>query len=840
MSLAPLSWLARMLALSLLVFGPARTALAAGERDVIHHGPALDVQIERGSTRLPLSLVNRLRAGDRVLVRPEKDTIAKGDWVLLLARVSARGNQVQSQHFDLAKLTDHAAIEITDDGQVPVIMLAPQLRNLFGLNTSLLESSRLLDEVLRADPQRFHDLQRADQINQAIQALSRGIERRVSGQQHAQAVQAAREVAARFGVRQVDDECFKTQTVNTECVATSIVANRDFVLPGAKDLSEMIGLRKGADLNSFLTAELRVLSQATEYLGSKYRDTYDFAPTFGRRQPRGSRVELFSIARFRSGSIKTAYIYVPSWFAGQVPRLRPGDGLAPCYAAGRLPMQVIGTLPLGNYWHDWLMTVTDPSDDQTLVEVEGLRFDPDSGTFRFDAAFTDIPAARRGNSVKVTLSGQFGFDPVDVDTIEMMLPLRTARQVTDAIKGLDQLAAGERLRLALSDASAGACVTGMTLETAQGAIFRSNPDTAATLDLDLSVASAGTAQLSVLQYGVAPLVVPLRIRPAAARIEQLEHADLDDKLTVRGSRLERIANIEVGGMICDPSGVIASSPRAAGDSASLQLICRGGSFENDRLPDQAIIHHRDGEPRAFSVPLRKSAAKPAVRLMSDTPTGLLVTPSAKALQWQLSPQETYLTEDSGLSLLLQTIPPYRLARSAYQLQLRVADDPRSDREPFTAALIADFSHDELRTRNPLNFQRDLLPSVVNPLEFRVMHQASQLVSDWQPIGRSVVLLPDLDKASCSPDGSTLWISGRNLDLIDGIRVDDPAQGVPNPVFAPPSFDPCPNGLCLRLPAGAEVAGRIQVRLRWVSGRDFSVRIPPADLACAPGQTPTKR
>ena len=78
-----------------------RQAASANVCRLSASGPALDVQIERGSTRLPLSLVNRLLAGDRVLVRPEKDTLAKGDWVLLLARVSARGNQVQSQHLSL-------------------------------------------------------------------------------------------------------------------------------------------------------------------------------------------------------------------------------------------------------------------------------------------------------------------------------------------------------------------------------------------------------------------------------------------------------------------------------------------------------------------------------------------------------------------------------------------------------------------------------------------------------------------------------------------------------------------------------------------------------------------
>ena len=113
---------------------------AAWTQDVIHHDPILEVEVKRGENQLPLALVDKLRKGDLLLVRPDTETLAKGDWFLLLARVSPTGNQVVSQHFEVADLKSPAQFEITADNQAIVIMLAPQLRNLFGLYTSLNES----------------------------------------------------------------------------------------------------------------------------------------------------------------------------------------------------------------------------------------------------------------------------------------------------------------------------------------------------------------------------------------------------------------------------------------------------------------------------------------------------------------------------------------------------------------------------------------------------------------------------------------------------------------------------------------------------------------------------
>ncbi|MFM6991921.1 MAG: hypothetical protein ACKOWD_11665 [Rhodoferax sp.] len=303
-----LSSFCRGLALACVVLLAGLQAQAEG---LIHHGPRLDIQIQRGSERLSIFKVNQLRQGDKVLVRPVQSSMAKGDWVLMLGRISPAGNEVQTKAFDLARLEGFAELEITANEQVPVILLAPQLRNMFGLYTSFVESELLLKEVIQSDPQRFYDLQKVDQVNQAITALTQGLDQLVVNRNPEQAMASAKAMAFKFGVSQVDPDCFKGNAVNTQCVAMSMVANKDFVLPTSSDLGMLVGSKGAADLTKFLTDKLGIFSDASDFLTHKFRDQYDFATTFGRPLAGTQQTELFSLARFRNGHIKTAYVYPP-------------------------------------------------------------------------------------------------------------------------------------------------------------------------------------------------------------------------------------------------------------------------------------------------------------------------------------------------------------------------------------------------------------------------------------------------------------------------------------------------------------------------------------------------
>ena len=809
-----MSFLWSRLFLILICLGALGPGLRAEE--MIHHGPVLDIQVQRGNDSLSLFHVPRLRKGDRVRVQPDMNSLAKGDWVLLLARVSPSGNQVETFGFDLDDLKAPATLEITADEQVPVILLAPQLRNLFGLYTSFSESADLLKQALMADPQRFFDLQKLDQINQAITALSQGLDQVVLNRSPEQGIAAAKALAVKFGVRNIDPECFKNNTVNTQCVAANIVANKDFVLPSTSELGMVMGQKKAADLTSFLTANIRVFSEAGDFLTHKFRDQYDFAPTFGRRKGDTWKTELYALARFKNGNIKTAYVYVPAWFSGAAPRLAVEDTPPACLSGGRLEVKVSGRLPVMNYWHGWDMTLRHPQTRETLAQLDNIQFVPERGVFQFGevVAFpVDMPPA---SEVTASISGKFGFDTVELSTFR--LALVPQGDLTPRLGGTASLISGEAGELHLGTPETIPCVDRLTLERQGVALARSKPETPNQLKVDLSHVSPGEATLWVAIKGSEPQSLPLSILRARAHVKQIEHAELDDQLQVSGEQLERIASVQVGEMRCVPQSVQEETQT----HARLSLTCPEDIRHNARLADWVTVHHRDDEPPAFQVRLKKTAAAPRFQ-MAASAQALLVRPSSKALQWGLTPHEIFFSEDSGLSLLLQSVEGYALARGNYTLQLRFVDDPISAQTPITAPLMADFPHQELRTRTPLTFKGLELPSVINPLEFRVRHEASGLQGAWRPLNRAVLMLPDLRKVSCAPEAGKLWVHGTQLDLLDGAAwlANDADPSRPVGELAPSVLEPCPDGLCLLLPVPREQR-KLSVALHWVNQRVFSV------------------
>lgn len=805
---------------SLLLLCCLAWSFICSAQNVIHHGPTLDVQVQRGDERLPLALVNRLRQGDRLLVTPDTSTLTKDGWVLLLAQVSPTGNQVSSKHFEVSQLTTPAELEITADNQVAVIMLAPQLRNLFGLYTSLTESASLLNDVLRGDPQRFYELQKVDQINQAIQAISQGLAKRMAGSKPQESIQAARDLAAKFGIRTIDPECLRNDVVNAECVATQIVINKDFSLPSTSDLNAMLGNKKAVDFNSFLLSNLRMFSEASDYLGNKYRDSYDFAPTFGRRQQGSAKVDLYSIARFRKGNIKTAYIYVPSWFSGNAPALQAASKTETCFNRGQLQLQLQGKLPLVNYWHDWHIQVSDAQTGNDLGHATGLAFDPDTARLSFDPMQFDESMYPKSHEVVVDVKARFGFDSLAIKPVRMRLPTKDADRLLQATDGQSSLISGEQAQLVVRDAAVAACIDSISLEFADGQLVRSAQATPAKLDVDLTQKQPTDLKLSIHQTGASPLAYALRVLPPRARITRIAHAQAESSILVTGTQLERVARIEVGKVLCTADDAVTHPTMLN----TWVLSCDGDIRDNAKLPDQVSVVHRNDEPGVMRVALTKTATQPRFVISEQAPNAIVVSPSTKALLWGLSPTGSYMSEDSGLNLLLQAQAPYALVRGTYMLQLRFKNDPQTEAKPIQASLIADFAHNELRTRSPVSFAQAELPSVVNPLEYRISHQPSGLSNEWQSLPRQVLWLPELQGATCAPQGDAIWVHGKRLDLIDAVRMGTDGN------FQSAQLVSCPKGLCLNLPTSA-AESQLTVRLRWVDDRLFQPNIPNIKQAC---------
>ncbi len=808
------------------VWAPATFAQQAA----LHQGPSLRVVVQRGEHRLPLRLVPQLKAGDTVWVEPVVDKLAQGDWVLMLASTSPTGTHVQAQFHDVRGLQGPARFDMAADGLALVVVLAPQLRNLFGLNTSLSESASILKDVLTKDPQRFFDLQRVDQINQAITLIGQSLNRRIQGQTPAQAKETTLEWASQYGPNPIDPQCFQPGGVNAVCVAHAMVSGNQFSLPSTNDLSSLVGLNKSVDLNSLLTANLKFFSDAGEYLGSKYRDTYDFAPTYGQRDPASDQIHLYSLARLRSGKVKTAYIFVPAWFGGVVPRYQFSPLRPLCLNDGTLSYRALDPLPLIDHWHQWVFQLQDAQGQSELARASRVRFLVDESSFAHEWRKEDLAKLAGTSPLRMGIRSRFGFDEVSLPSVEVHLPFANAEQIQAQLQGLDDLVAGTQAPLQFRSNALAACVQKVSLQRAGVVLESREGPFRSAWNLNLNNLPAGPVTLEVTQSGMPPLSLDVMVHSAPAGVTRLEHPKGESWILAKGQRLDQLQSILVGQVRCLP---------AKGDRASesqWRFECPAGS-ERDLTQDVATPEQANTRWRSTAQRLIQLPALPRVVVSRQVAHAVLAVPSPKFRQWNLTLDANWVSDDSGLNLLLQAVAPYRLKQGVHELQARFTDDPLSDQNPFKAPLIVDLAHNELRTRTPLRFDAARLPGVINPIEYRVVNLTTGEQSNWEPLGKSVLLLPLLKAHSCVPETQERLIHGEGLDRIDEwilikTQTPDAIHRVPSNLTA------CDAGLCQRLP---HVPGmnRVQVSLRWVQPDRFTVTLPVSDESCLVKPSPAQ-
>jgi hypothetical protein len=807
----------------------ANAAATTATSEISHPGPAITAYVKRGDDKLPIFLVDHLHKGDKLVVTTNKTEKGDGSWLLVLALVSPLSNKVDAQKFDLTEQKGEASIDITADDQVPVMVLAPQVRTLFGLHTSFSESATLIVEAIKSDPQRFVDLQKIDQIDHAITLLMSALDATIQSQKPEQAVEAAKALAAKFGVKFVDSACFKDNVVNTRCVAVNIVTSKDMIVPASDDLWSSSGPNAAAaKIPTDLFASLKIVTEASTYLVNKYGDNYDFAPSSGHRQD-GDGIQLMTSARFKSGDVKTAYAYVPSWFVGKQPEVMVASKLPACLPKGEFGANVKGVLPLENYWHDWEMVLLEPGTHTEIARFSDVHFKPDLGVFTFDYKKSKRDLPMDGRQLEATLVGKFAFLPVTVAPFKVTLP--TTDNLIDHISGIDNLVSGEHVKLRYDAPEGNSCVEEMALQIDGKTVGGNNSDAHSELSVDLGKVEPGSAMLEIEQYGLAKQYLPVSIKKRKAHIQRLVHFDLETDVTADGDNLDRIDYLQVGHDECRPS----TANSTATPMTTRVFSCPAEIASNANFPAQVTVRHLEQEPASFEFPVTKIGARPHMTVDGGN-TALVTVLSPKGLQWNLNADDSFVTEDSGVNVLLHAFGGYHLSRGPYMLQLKFADDPLTDQTPISVPLMSDLAHNELRTRAPISFTGVQLPSVVNPIFYRVQHQATGLIGDWQPLNRSAVFFPQFGIVSCSPDGDGLLVHGSQLELIDWASNDLKRTAntrKANAAGNSAALTRCDQGLCLGINTLAS-GNKLRVKLHWIDDRFFDVTFPNVPT-CAAGK-----
>jgi len=642
-----------------------------------------------------------------------------------------------------------------------------------------------------------------------------------------QAVDAAKALAAKFGVKYVDPDCFKDSAVNTKCVAAFIVSSADLAVPSDDIWSAAGPNAASVKMPTDFFASLKLMTETGTYLANKYGDNYDFAPSLGQRLRASTEIQLFTNARFKSGDIKTAYVYVPSWFEGKTPEVSMDNKIASCLTKKEMTASVKGNIPLLNYWHDWNLVLHAHGTDKTVAQFKSVDFRPDTGMFSVDSSGSEL--ALNGQIYDATLTGKFGFSNVKINSFHVVLP--TDVPLAGQLSGVDNLISGEQPKLVIKDNNNYACVQQMNL-LVNDITVATNSESATPLELtaDLNKIEPGPATLEIQQYGAPTQKLAVTIFKRRAHLQKISHHDLETTLTVTGDNLDRIDVIQLANkLICHPvdeTGSIASNnPGSTMPATSRTFACPDDAALNAGFPDKVSISYKESEPAPFDFKVSKLVARP--HMIIDGANASITKLSATALQWNLSPDDQFVSEDSGLGFLLHAFGGYKLSRGTYQLQLKFSDDPQTEATPISVPLMVDLAHNELRTKKPVTFEAATLPSVVNPVWYRVEHQPSGLAGDWQPLNRSIIYLPQLTAISCDASTNTTFIHGAQLELIDHAVASDAAADADTKS----TLAQCGQDQCLAL-KGIVSTNQLKVKLHWIDNRRFDVSFPVAPTCTA--------
>ena len=802
--------------------------------NISHLGPTITATVQRGDDQLPIYLVDHLLKGDRIIVTTTQEEKTDVKWLILLATVTPISNTVETRPLDLSQNEKEASIDIKSDDQVPIIVLAPQVRTMFGLHTSFSESSTLISDAIRSDPQRFVDLQKIDQINHAITYLLSVLDSVIQSQKPEQAVDVAKGLAAKFGVRHVNPDCFKDSTVNTKCVAFDIVSSENLTIP-SDDIWSTAGPNSAAvKMPTDVFAGLKLVTETSTYLVNKYGDNYDFAPALGQRTSSPGSLQLYTNARFKNGDIKTAYVYVPSWFSGKAPEINFNHDSNSCLTKNELVATIKGKLPLLNYWHDWNLVIYGHGSTKELAHYKKIDFQPDSGKFHLDDRIADHDFTANDALLDARLTGKFGFSDVVISPFTVVLPANDI--ANNQVTGINNLIAGEKARLAITGKPASACIESLSLAVNDKTIGSSDgADSPQVLSVDLTSFNPGPAKLKIQQYGAVAQELPVTIFKRRSHLQYLIHYDLDDELIVSGDNLDHIDNITLNeNASCHPLesadfNLNSADLSNSGNAPDKRFKCPDEFSSNGNFPEKVTIKFRESDPPLADFPVKKMGARPHMRI--DNSDAIITKLSPLALQWNLKAHDPLITDDSGLGMLLSSFGGYKLLRGTYMLQIKFADDPLTDEQPVSVPLMSDLAHNELRTKKPVSFSASALPSVINPIWYRVLHQPSGLAGDWQSLNRSVVYLPKLTSLSCKSDST--YLHGSQLELLDWVSNDSTlTKASPTPpdnAASKSMISQCGDDQCLEL-KGVATGTTLKVKLHWIDDRLFDVTF-PASASC---------
>lgn len=742
-------------------------------------GPKVDLHVERAGKTLPASEVPNLQPGDRLWIHPDLPESQSVRYEMIVAFLRGATNPPPETWFTRVETWDKHVHEegvfvtVPPEAEEALIFLAPDTGGGFAT----------LRKAVRGKPGAFvrasQDLWQASLDRARLEKYLAAV-KDLPTHDPAEFKEHTQLLARSLSIK-VDSQCFDKPTAQQ--VPCLTMGTDQLVLDDAHTESMVTAITTGA--SGDLMAQISSTPQArfgyyspyvgavmdvARILGTTHTAQFQYIPALALSKRDTLNLRLNNPPSFRNPK-SVIVVGLPPVIQAVPPPLKAVDAKqASCLTDPKLTLPVEGA-PLvfaTDLAHD--LTLHLQNADKGWVDLP-LRPDPVRGGLMVENSA--LASLSFDQEVSGTIHGMWGFQSFEGPRFTFSAP-RSAKLLV-ASKDASALIVGreDTLHLQVEDA---ACVKDVTVHDEQHTKLattwkKSKPDEVE-LEIPLKDAPPGLLNVEVEKHGLKqPDTIALHSYAEAARLSAFELHAGDAQGVLKGTRLDQVASLELGGLKFTPKSLTR-----ANQQDELTMTGPEGS-RLDTTAGQSLVAHatlKDG--RLVEIRATVDASRPQVELSNKT-----IQPGADQSETSLSfgnPDE--LPQDARLSFVLKSVSPANFPADekievatqdeAFKVMLSVQDG--------NLALL-----DAKTTLAVLDPMKHLGPSAFGALKFRAV-AAGAVNGDWQPL-ISLVRIPQIKGVHCgSAAEKQCTLVGEKLYLINSVSTE---QDFSNPVEVPDGF-----------------------------------------------------
>jgi hypothetical protein len=725
-------------------------------------GPTVDVHVARDGKTLPISQVANLAPGDRLWIHPVFPESQSAHYVLIVAFLRGSTNPPPEDWFTRVETWKKEVHEegtfviVPKEAQQALIFLAPETGGDFST----------LRTAVRGRPGTFvratQDLHQASYDRMRLEkylAEVRWVSDNASKDLHDRSILLARSLSIK-----IDQQCFDKPT---DQQVPCLMQNSDgIVLDDAHTQSMVSQWANGASVDlmnqlsysqlagsGVYSAYVGAVVDLARIMGSVHTAQYQYIPALALAQKDSLNLRLNTPPSFRNPK-SVLVIPLPPVQKTQIPPLKPVDGNHVFCA--KKPDLVLSTdgAPLvfaTDIAHDIVLHV--PTKDGKFLDLPA-KADPLEGGFVVDQSALKPDMVEPEFSA--TLEGKWGFDSFTGPKFQLSSPHPFTLTVASTDK--TALVVGREDTLHLS-ADSLACISSVDLKgsdfQSQSLNWKAGKSGSFEVTMPLKDARPGQVTLQVSQYGLdKPDEIKLNAYAEAAHLDSLTLNSGDTSATLKGTRLDEVAGVEISQIHFAPADLHRVNEQ---DELSLKTTNPTDTLK----PTQKLTAHislNDGRVLDQSTVI--GAPRPKVTLLSKGPQADQTTTTSPIHMGK--PDD--LPENGKLVFFLKTEVPAVFPRSE-KIEVAAEDDSF-----HTTLSLADGTlvlQDAQTALGILDPEKNFGGSAFGPLRLRAV-DAMGFTSEWIPLG-TLVRLPALKELRCPRStAKPCALNGTNLFLVTAV------------------------------------------------------------------------